>query len=469
MAVLRWVADGSPDGVMDGYYHRVSAAALRSRGLLRIAGRGPTWQARITEQGRALLARLDQPEGSSKTADPSSVVLGAAEPQANEPRADKGVERPDHAAPMLKTEELVADVIAAGGTLVRASQAGTKSVNWRQRAYAAQRHGKVPAGKRLAVSATPAGYEIKLEDGVTSNPLDAAPVPVPKQVRNHHPAVREFRDRTMLHEVSRRSLSRALRVLHALATEIDRRGFAIACVRAQMEAYGRSDWKPTNDGQFVATVDGHDFKLRISEKGVGLRGPWEAHKQRRQEDHDAFRFDRWDVGRIEAYDKQATGELNIALLGCGHRQRTWGDRKRWSLEDRLPQVLRELETLADEAEQRRLERLREEEERQRAWEAAMATAKERALEAYRVKLLRQRTASWSEAEDIRAYCNAVEGRHREALLTEPEAARWVDFAREYADRLQRLPRMPADPELGPEDLKPYLGGWSPYGPEPRRW
>jgi hypothetical protein len=31
-AVLRWVADGRPEGVMEGYAHRVSAAALRSQG-----------------------------------------------------------------------------------------------------------------------------------------------------------------------------------------------------------------------------------------------------------------------------------------------------------------------------------------------------------------------------------------------------------------------------------------------------
>ncbi len=31
-------------------------------------------------------------------------------------------------------------------------------------------------------------------------------------------------------------------------------------------------------------------------------------------------------------------------------------------------------------------------------------------------------------------------------------------------RLQELPRMPADPPVAPEALKPYLGRFSPYGP-----
>jgi len=92
--VLRWVAAGSPAGVMAGYSHRVSAAALRSRGLLRISGRGPRWHAELTDEGRSALARLE--------AAPS--------------------ERPVHgggarAELRSKTERLVADVIEAGGTL----------------------------------------------------------------------------------------------------------------------------------------------------------------------------------------------------------------------------------------------------------------------------------------------------------------------------------------------------------------
>jgi hypothetical protein len=40
-AVLRLVAAGCPNGVMQGESHKVSAAALRSRGLVRTSGRGP--------------------------------------------------------------------------------------------------------------------------------------------------------------------------------------------------------------------------------------------------------------------------------------------------------------------------------------------------------------------------------------------------------------------------------------------
>ena len=116
--------------------------------------------------------------------------------------------------------------------------------------------------------------------------------------------------------------------------------------------------------------------------------------------------------RPKPYDSGATGELNIEALGWSHgRQSSWGDRKRWTLEDRLPQLMRELETQAVEAEERRLAKEREEAERQRQWEAAMDSAKLRLIEDHRLNVLRNRVAAWHEADAIRAYCDAVEARH----------------------------------------------------------
>jgi hypothetical protein len=58
LAVLRWIAEGSPPNVMEGYAHRLSAAALRSRGLVKISGRGPAWRARITPEGESFLGGM---------------------------------------------------------------------------------------------------------------------------------------------------------------------------------------------------------------------------------------------------------------------------------------------------------------------------------------------------------------------------------------------------------------------------
>src|SRR2546430_14063465 len=110
-----------------------------------------------------------------------------------------------------KTEQLAAEVIAAGGRLSLPDETAQGGVNWRQRAYAAQRHGKVPEGKHLSVSWTKEGFEIVLVDGDTGNELGADVVPVPARPRKHHRVAQEFRNRTSLHEISRKALPRVLR------------------------------------------------------------------------------------------------------------------------------------------------------------------------------------------------------------------------------------------------------------------
>jgi hypothetical protein len=464
-AVLRWIAAGSPAGVMEGYTHRISASALRTRDLVRISGRGETWRAELTDRGRERLEReLSTPatdRQNGRVPDPVQLAHGPA-PQA-------GVAPAPRPKPLSKTEQLVADVLAAGGRLTLPDETANGRVNWRQRAYAAQRHGKVPAGKRLSVSRTKAGFEIELLDGETGNELGADAVPVSARLSKYHPVAREFRDRTSLHEVSRKALPRVLRIVHALAKEAERRGYPLACVRVREDSYGRSERKPSQHGQLVFTINGHELNVRLWEKGAGLRGPYERQRKRWQEDREKPYRLMLFLDRPKPYDSGATGELNIEVLGWSHgRQTKWGDRQRWTLEDRLPQVMRELETQAVEAEERRLAKEREEDERRRQWEAAMDRARLSLIEDHRVEVLRSRVAAWHQAEAIRAYCDAVEARHgADTIAADPDAAQWLAFAREHAESAQRLPRMPADPEVTPEALKPYLGKWSPYGP--RGW
>ena len=463
--VLRWIAAGSPPGEMEGYTHRISAAALRTRGLVRTAGRGETWRADLTERGREQLERLD---GEQPMTSPGREPEGAdARPPAarGEPpaTANPEVER------LSKTEQLVADVLAAGGQLTLPDDTAHGGTNWRQRAYAAQRHGKVPPGKHLSVSWTNGGFKIELHDGETGNELGADAVPVPARLSKYHPVAVEFRNRTALHEVSRQALPRVLRIVHALAKEADRRGHRIACVSVREDLYGRSEWKPSQDGQLTFRIGGHDLKVRLWEKGAGLRGPYDRQMKRWQDDRRKPFREMQFLDRPKPYDSNATGELNIEALGWANgRQTRWGDRQRWTVEDRLPQLLRELETQAAEAEERRLAKEREEAERQRQWEDAMAQAKVRLVEAHHLDVLRARVAAWNEADAIRAYCDAIEARHGAGVVAaDPEAERWLRFARERADRTQELPRMPLDPEVTPERLKPHLGGLSPYSP--RGW
>jgi hypothetical protein len=260
-----------------------------------------------------------------------------------------------------------------------------------------------------------------------------------------------------------------VRIVHALAVEAERRGYGLACMRVSEDGYGRTDWKPARDGQLVFTINGHQLNVRIWEKGAGQRGPYEHQLTRWKNDREQPLRLMQFVDRPKPYDSGASGELNIEVLGSSFgRQASWGDRTRWRLEDRLPNLLRELEIQAVEAGERQLASEREEAERQRQWEAAVEDAKRRLAADHRLEVLRNRMRAWEEAEAIHAYCDAVEARHgADALAGDTDAVQWLALAREHADHAQQLPRMPPDLEITHERLKPYLGGWSPYGPH--RW
>src|SRR5581483_7494800 len=109
---------------VDGVPARISAGALRNRGLVRTSGRGPTWKATITSAGREYLQQVDGPNP----------------PQPRHPNVSV-------------TQQLVDEVLAAGGSLrvPRKRWNDPGRVDYERRAQLAQSYGKVPAGSRLIV------------------------------------------------------------------------------------------------------------------------------------------------------------------------------------------------------------------------------------------------------------------------------------------------------------------------------
>jgi hypothetical protein len=145
---------------MEGNGPRVSAAVLHARDLVRTAGRGDRWRAEITDRGRAYLAnpagrrrRGHGPPAGPRRGAGISVGLSTEEGSLSSPAA------------LSRTEQLVADVVAAGGVLTLPDESASGGVNSHQRAYAAQRHGKVPEGKHLTVARNSEEFVISLEDG----------------------------------------------------------------------------------------------------------------------------------------------------------------------------------------------------------------------------------------------------------------------------------------------------------------
>src|SRR4051794_33168856 len=64
--LLQWIDEGcTGDGPGEGYAYRVSAAALRSRGLVKVTGKGSRWAATITDAGRKYLNQAETAEAQA--------------------------------------------------------------------------------------------------------------------------------------------------------------------------------------------------------------------------------------------------------------------------------------------------------------------------------------------------------------------------------------------------------------------
>jgi hypothetical protein len=427
--LLRWIADGCPASRPGGEYYRISAAALRNRGLVTISGRGASWSAEVTAAGRDYLAKAD----------------GPSPPKPRQPNT-------------LVTEQLVSTVTEAGGslTLPRLMRSDPDYVDYRSRVRLAERHGKVPEGKRLRIEDLSCD-EMRIE--LVDDPADIAqptrPVLVPATIGTYHPVVREFKERSDRHEVSRAALPRVLRILQALVAEAERRGYTVQLAPEPQThgGYGARDWTGPNDGHLVISARGLAVRVRVCEEGIQSRAYWT--RQNRRFDP---RRRTWTLPSLTEFEAKATGRLVLEFVNAywpDGRVHRWADRKAWTLEDKLPDVLRGVEVCVADYEERQRQAAHEAAERHRAQEAAAEEARKRRAYQQRADVLAEQVSRWRACQDIRDYCRAAEAAHP----ADPGTADWVGWARAHADTIDPLRTAPRGP--APEnpaslaELEPY--------------
>jgi len=201
--------------------------------------------------------------------------------------------------------------------------------------------------------------------------------------------------------------------------------------------------------------------VRVSEEGLQSRAHWERTQSTMT----------WELGSmvrrpapLSSYEACATGRLCLEFTGDAKsgRVRSWADRRSWHVEDKLGEVLWELEMRTVEARDARLDVERARVAAERNWHAAMIQAKSDHLEHRRTEELLDQVERWRRAEGIRAYCDAMASTHSD----DRAVSAWAQWARSRADALDPLPSIsgfPAIADARPEDLRPFLNGLSPYG------
>ncbi|WP_298868476.1 hypothetical protein [uncultured Microbacterium sp.] len=430
--VLTWVGAGCPTDVYtEGWEHRIIARALERRGLVSVGGRGPTWVATITTAGRAWLESPPAP--------------GEVIPEDSE------------------ADRLIAEVIEAGGS-IRLSASEYEARPWDKLVRLAVRSAKRPHGKQLVIERVGGWYsnerEIwfgeRFEDYVT-----ATPVPVPQRVGKYHPVVKKYLGNKNAHYVSAEHLTRAGHILQAIATEAERRGMKVVDSDKAKKNQGQPPFKREAKHLWLATTLG-EYSIMIKEipgSGGAKRNYYTDYPKGTP---------RWIRARQTEFI--STGKLELILDGprTQYKGEHFRDARSKTVEVKLPEVFALLDKYVLEAEWAERERQRKEAERQVQWEAAMAKA----------KLDYARHARWEHFKNLAEGSDALRGYRvflesaQNAVAALPTEARVAatDYLEEMHSIIDELDPIaspslivPVVPDPTPEQLKPFLGAWSPYG------
>ncbi|MFD9122296.1 hypothetical protein [Streptomyces bottropensis] len=415
--VLRRICHGEKPVTSDDSGLTTTVYALRDQGLVAMTRADGRWSAAPTEAGRRHLARTDASLAPRSNASAPSTAPEAA--------------------------ELITRLQQAGGTLHITTPTPDERARWRRALHTARADHLVPDGHHLRHTGRDKGdLVITLRPG--SPPRRSAPpgesVPVPENLppERLHPAA------AAAHIPACPDCQpRARRILHAL------------CHAAEANTYTVSNPETGSAASLVITIGDSSFPLSLHEGSYEVPDPSSA---------------KYAWQRVTARTTRPSHELELSLEHTyAHRGRRthWGDRKQWSLEDKLPALFREIAHRAHTEYERQQAQQRKEEETRQRWLTAMQQARTALLEDHRLKALRTQVQAWQEATAIRAYCDALEDHHATSGKAEAATA-WATWARDYADRIDPVPQNPGTPEppaITPEDLRPYLRGWSPYEPK----
>ncbi|WP_327304074.1 hypothetical protein OG730_10945 [Streptomyces sp. NBC_01298] len=430
---------------------RLSAYALRDRGLLAIARRSGAVRAEVTEAGEFYLEHGHHPEDPRYVGAPQSGAKRMPAPYSERAVAAR--------ARRAKAAELIERLVAERRVVIPEPDEETEA-EYRRVVDYAKRHDLTPPGKRVEkLRLWNRDLQISLEDGPHHNaksqrPESVLPIPVPAQLRSLHPVVGALKEDQCRLAVSAPLRSRALRLFQGLCAEAVKRGYAVRehpmAENYRSRSYGYDGAyipsRPSRrEGELNLVVGDFTYTVTIKQEFPLSEDPERA--------------------------QSLMVELPYSRSG---RQGKWADRKRWKLEDVLGAVLREVEVRSREDAQRRVDEKRAEEDRKVRWRAAMDSARKQAIQAQLATVLCEQAQDWHQARALSQYCDALERR-----LAAPDGSvapetlstrQWLEWARAYVgslNPLRELPGMPAPRDPGPEELKPYLKGWSPHSREER--
>ena len=412
--VLLWISEGCPDGVWSDFSYKTTTYALAARGLVAVDRSRNQWSATTTAEGESYLAQ------------------GSYANSAVKHQADPG-DSSEYAGNLAS--QILDDFKAADGKLVIRDPGQKQRARYRRAIHHLITTHQIPDGFSLRHTGRDHGdLTIQLtalrEEG--KQPQRPARVPVPDSLDDVMPAVRLLGEGGRL-TVTPEAIGRALRIAQAIANECAARGW---------------EFHPKSEGQngFRIIAGEHAFDFTVTE-GLVDRDIHDNHTLQ------AAKYPWQRVPLIVA--KVGSGRLML-VLDEPFSRRSWSDRTRWTLDDKLGAAFAELDKRIADAEEK--QRRREEDllSRQIEWDAAVPVAKH----AYIVDLnrcrLREQAAEYGESLALRAYSESLQRSAGDQHQAEAGEAirRWASWAQSEADRLDPLNDPSALAYLEPDDIGP---------------
>jgi hypothetical protein len=462
LEVLTWVRDGCADGVYEDFSHRVTARALHNRGLIAVSGHGASWTGSLTGDGAYYLEHGTYPAGksSARSGRPARRSNVSSRPAAQRLAADEGKKRSKERK-LGPVDRLMASLTESTDQLVQVPYREAR--RYRQLAASAKRFGRIPEGMFLSFDHRRDRGELMME--IALKPLPAwqtavlDPVPVaeilrdPTDVVSHLMGSQEF-------AVVGEPRERALRLVEALVVGGRERGMTVSVSKRGPSRRDRYTTGVVQTDTVQFRLEGVDFVLQVRQAILQ-----EAHQPTERE---LARARRGYV--FPDFDDVPDRHLEIELEGDGGEfwASRWKDTDEHRLEDDLAQIVEEIRLRHGNLLQRKEDELKQQGERRRNWEIAREKAVEKYRRQFVLKTMHTQSARWSEAEGLRRYAEAV--RDKASRMDADERAQALDWADQIectADRIDPLATdtlLPKIPEPSPQDLQPFMGSWSSYGP-----
>lgn len=432
IGVLEWIRDGCQGEVDDEYSRRITARALHRRRLVTVRGHGAEWTASITKAGSAWL-------------ETHAITTGG----------ERATAHPD---------DLIRGVVEAGGRLVVGDTYEVKLAH--EDLVRASHHSSTrPKGWRLELKSAGSWSEPRYEVVLVrhfDDLVDPVPVPVPTDVARYHPAVKAFLADRGRHAVTREQLSRATRILHALATEAPRRGIEPLAPKLVPPGHDRYRAREVERAHLVLRAAGGIYSIRVREVVSQIEAPLDPTRLRRGQVA-------WPVARSVKVVSTGVLEVIVEGVGMGYSGDRFRDSKTITVEEKLPRIFRAIEIERLRAEWRDQEREQAAAERRDRWEIAMAEARVRYEEQTKWNAFVARSNEWEAIVRHRRFLAAA----RAATAAVAGASDDIDAFLASAELLLDRHDSCLHPELilpdvkppKPDDLRPFLEGWSPHGPD----